>query len=61
MSKFLHDDYDDAKAIALPQVSAENSRAKNAGDQNYLYPQCFQKVLFLKVVQNKKFCTLEQA
>ena len=29
MSEFLHDDDDDAKAIAIPWVFSKNSRAKN--------------------------------
>ena len=33
--KFLHDtDPDDAKAIAIPQVFSENSRAKNQRTEN---------------------------
>ena len=40
MSKFLHandnnDENDDAKAIAIPQVFSENSRAKYAGNQHF--------------------------
>ena len=45
MSEFLHDDNNenaDAKAIAIPRVFSENSRAKNAGNQHFLlFPQCF--------------------
>ena len=42
MSKFLHDADDDAeedaKAIAIPQVFYENSRAKSAGYQQFFFP-----------------------
>ena len=31
MSNFLHGDNDDAKAIEIPRVFSENSRAKNEG------------------------------
>ena len=35
MSKFLHDNNDDTKAIAIPLVFPKNSRAKNAEYQHF--------------------------
>ena len=40
MSKFLHKYNDDAKAITIPRVFFENSRAKNRGSSVMVPKHC---------------------